>query len=181
MSPSTISVLDTLAGARHADPFSVLGPHVEHGRLVVRAMPFGRVRCRDARRSSALEMQKLHPAGIFEASIADGCSCLHTASGCPIPAGSRGGRRWYGLGRVLSDYDLYLFGEGNHTRIYDKLGAHPIKVGGAVGVHFCGVGPQRRSRQRRRRFQRVGRTVHPMRSLGASGVLGNLHPGGGAR
>ena len=27
--------------------------------------------------------------------------------------------------KVISEYDLYLFGEGNHTRIYDKLGAHP--------------------------------------------------------
>ena len=38
VSPSTISALDTLAGARHADPFSVLGPHVEHGRVVIRAI-----------------------------------------------------------------------------------------------------------------------------------------------
>ena len=29
----------------------------------------------------------------------------------------------YRYGRVIGDYDLYLFGEGNHTRIYDKLGA----------------------------------------------------------
>jgi 1,4-alpha-glucan branching enzyme len=24
----------------------------------------------------------------------------------------------------LTDFDLYLFGEGKHERIYDKLGAH---------------------------------------------------------
>ena len=25
----------------------------------------------------------------------------------------------------LTDYDLYLFGEGTHVRAYEKLGAHP--------------------------------------------------------
>ena len=33
----TITVLDAIAGACHADPFSVLGPHVERGRLTIRA------------------------------------------------------------------------------------------------------------------------------------------------
>ena len=43
----------------------------------------------------------------------------------------------YRYGRVVSDYDLYLFGEGNHTRIYDKLGAHVIKLGAVEGTHFA--------------------------------------------
>lgn len=34
----------------------------------------------------------------------------------------------------LSDYDLYLFAEGTHRRIYEKLGAH-CAAGG--GVHFA--------------------------------------------
>jgi hypothetical protein len=32
----------------------------------------------------------------------------------------------------LSDFDLYLFGEGKHERIYDELGAHA--VGGDAGA-----------------------------------------------
>ncbi len=31
------SALDAIASASHADPFSVLGPHIERGRLVIRA------------------------------------------------------------------------------------------------------------------------------------------------
>jgi 1,4-alpha-glucan branching enzyme len=27
----------------------------------------------------------------------------------------------------LTDFDLYLFGEGKHERIYDKLGAHAYR------------------------------------------------------
>ena len=38
---------------------------------------------------------------------------------------------------LISEYDLYLFGEGNHTRIYQKLGAHIVTVDGVQGVHFA--------------------------------------------
>ena len=38
---------------------------------------------------------------------------------------------------LISDYDLYLFGEGKHTRIYEKLGAHPLTVDGVAGYHFA--------------------------------------------
>jgi 1,4-alpha-glucan branching enzyme len=34
----------------------------------------------------------------------------------------------------ISDFDLHLFGEGNHQRIYDKLGAHPYSSGAASGA-----------------------------------------------
>ena len=33
---------------------------------------------------------------------------------------------------LISEYDLYLFGEGNHTRIYDKLGAHLLTADGVA-------------------------------------------------
>ncbi|PSN20486.1 1,4-alpha-glucan branching enzyme [filamentous cyanobacterium CCP5] len=37
---------------------------------------------------------------------------------------------------LLTDYDIYLFGEGNHHRIYEKMGAHPVQVEGVQGVYF---------------------------------------------
>ncbi|MDH5565423.1 MAG: 1,4-alpha-glucan branching protein GlgB [Myxococcales bacterium] len=37
----------------------------------------------------------------------------------------------------LSEQDLYLFNEGTHVRLYDKLGAHPGVVDGSEGVHFA--------------------------------------------
>src|SRR4029450_812616 len=36
----------------------------------------------------------------------------------------------------FSDYDAYLFKEGGDTRLYDKLGAHLVQLGGAAGVQF---------------------------------------------
>jgi 1,4-alpha-glucan branching enzyme len=37
----------------------------------------------------------------------------------------------------ISDQDIYLFKEGNHFRLYDKLGAHLTVKDGVAGVHFA--------------------------------------------
>ncbi len=37
----------------------------------------------------------------------------------------------------LSDMDIYLFKEGTHVKLYDKLGSHPMKREGADGVYFA--------------------------------------------
>lgn len=37
----------------------------------------------------------------------------------------------------LSDYDLYLLGEGTHSRAYAKMGAHLAERSGQQGVHFA--------------------------------------------
>jgi 1,4-alpha-glucan branching enzyme len=38
---------------------------------------------------------------------------------------------------LITDYDVYLFREGKHYRIYEKLGAHPLVVDGVSGVYFA--------------------------------------------
>ncbi len=38
---------------------------------------------------------------------------------------------------VFSDLDLYLFGQGKHYRIYEKMGAHVLTVNNVPGVHFA--------------------------------------------
>ena len=45
---------------------------------------------------------------------------------------------------VLTDFDLYLLGEGTHQRIYDKLGAHPMTLDGVDGVAFVVLAPNAR-------------------------------------
>lgn len=36
----------------------------------------------------------------------------------------------------VTEYDMYLFGEGTHYNIYEKLGAHPGKKGRKKGIYF---------------------------------------------
>ncbi len=38
---------------------------------------------------------------------------------------------------LLTDHDIYLFKEGTHFRLYDKLGAHVVKNGSVKGTYFA--------------------------------------------
>ncbi len=38
---------------------------------------------------------------------------------------------------LLTDHDIYLFKEGRHHRLYEKLGSHPGAVGDVAGTHFA--------------------------------------------
>ena len=37
----------------------------------------------------------------------------------------------------LTDYDIFLFKQGQHTHLFDKLGAHLMSADGVDGVHFA--------------------------------------------
>ena len=37
----------------------------------------------------------------------------------------------------ITDFDAYLFAQGNHYQIYEKLGAHPVVEDGKPGVYFA--------------------------------------------
>jgi len=38
---------------------------------------------------------------------------------------------------LLTDHDIYLFKQGTHYRLYEKLGSHPLRVQGQDGVLFA--------------------------------------------
>jgi 1,4-alpha-glucan branching enzyme len=38
---------------------------------------------------------------------------------------------------LITEYDVFLFKKGDHTKIYEKLGSHLAKSGGKRGVHFA--------------------------------------------
>ncbi len=76
----------------------------------------------------------------------------------------------YRYGRVLTDFDLHLFGEGTHNRIFDKLGAHRIAVGSTTGVHFAVWAPNADRVSVIGDFNGWDGRVHPMRLLAPGGV-----------
>ncbi|MEW6375843.1 MAG: 1,4-alpha-glucan branching protein GlgB [Thermodesulfobacteriota bacterium] len=38
---------------------------------------------------------------------------------------------------LLTDHDIYLFKEGSHFNLFDKLGSHPLTVDGTEGTYFA--------------------------------------------
>jgi 1,4-alpha-glucan branching enzyme len=65
-------------------------------------------------------------------------------------------------GAALTDHDVYLFREGTHTRLYEKLGAHPGIVDGEHGVVFAVWAPNAESVSVIGDFNGWDRARHPL-------------------
>jgi len=70
----------------------------------------------------------------------------------------------------LSDYDLYLFGEGSHYRIHDKLGAHPGELNGESGCWFAVWAPNARRVSVVGPFNDWDGRRHPLSPRASSGI-----------
>ena len=79
---------------------------------------------------------------------------------------------------LLSDQDLYLFNEGTHFHLYDKLGAHPVTVGGD-GTYFAVWAPNAERVSVMGDFNGWDPAPAPLRSRGASGIWEGVVPGVG--
>ncbi|MDH7516091.1 MAG: 1,4-alpha-glucan branching protein GlgB [Bacteroidota bacterium] len=77
----------------------------------------------------------------------------------------------------LTEFDLYLFGEGNHYKIYRKLGARMLVIDGIEGTEFSVWAPNARSVSVIGTFNDWDRRLHAMRVLGSSGVWEIFIPG----
>ena len=134
LTPAARAILD----GRHADPFVYLGPHTEKGKTVVRVfLP-------DASQVVAIsdggerKLDRIDAAGLFAGPLnGKGAYRLRARFGDDeVELEDR-----YRFPPVLSDYDLFLLGEGTQLRLYDKLGAHPMVLDGVAGVGFSVFAP----------------------------------------
>lgn len=83
----------------------------------------------------------------------------------------------YAFEPYISDLDRYLFAEGNHYEIYEKLGAHPMTYQGIEGTYFAVWAPDARSVSVVGNFNTWDSRLHPMRILGVSGIYELFIPG----
>lgn len=143
---TTINILEMqlIIDSNHSDPHRVLGMHeVNHNNkqsLVVRAyIPQAKtINVVDAKnKNKKYPMEKIHSYGFFE---------------CIIP----NRKKWFQYKLEITDYnsnswttydpyefsvgigeqDIYLFNQGTHYEIYNKLGANPTIIDGVEGVLF---------------------------------------------
>jgi len=77
----------------------------------------------------------------------------------------------------ITEFDLHLFGEGNHHAIYEKLGAHPVTRDGLAGTRFAVWAPNARRVSVVGDFNFWDGRRHPMQALASSGVWELFIPG----
>jgi 1,4-alpha-glucan branching enzyme len=168
---------DALAGARHSDPFSVLGPHIEGGGVVIRTYQPSAERVDVVRDGRAAPMTR-HHTGVFEAVFTDATGIFDYRLRAAYPGGHVVDiDDPYRYGRVITEYDVYLFSQGKHTRIYDKLGAHLMQIGAAAGAHFAVWAPNADRVSVVGDFNSWDGRAHPLRRLGPTGIWEIFIPG----
>lgn len=80
---------------------------------------------------------------------------------------------------LLSDLDLYLFNEGTHFQVYDKLGAHPAIVDGVAGTYFAVWAPNAAQVCVIGDFNGWDKASHPLCPRASSGIWEGFIPGVG--
>lgn len=143
--------IDRIVSNQHHDPFEILGCHQinENGQSVwvVRAyLP-------NAERASVLcpeerqeyPMVPVHHPHFFECRLP-----VAKLNNYQLKIWENGHERvtydpYAFRSSRLTDFDIHLFAEGNHHRIYEKLGAHLLTVDGVSGVYFAVWAPNARN------------------------------------
>ena len=81
-----------------------------------------------------------------------------------------------GIG-IIGELDRYLFGEGRHYKIYNKLGAHPTIYRGQAGYHFAVWAPHAAAVHLVGDFNGWNTEATPMTLLADSGIYEVFVPG----
>jgi len=78
---------------------------------------------------------------------------------------------------LLSSDDLFLFNEGSHFNLYDKLGAHVLTSDGREGTCFAVWAPDAERVSVAGDFNGWNRDTHPLGARGQSGIWEGFIPG----
>lgn len=175
-----------IINAEARDPFHSLGIHKVNSEgdgnvfFAIRSfLPNAKeVNVIDVETGNSYKMEKIHESGFFEVLVKDKSDFFtykydvtdyfdNTYSAydpyCFLP--------------VISDYDLYLFNQGNNHKIYENMGAHIRNINGIDGTLFTVWAPCARRVSVVGGFNQWDGRRHQMRNLGCSGVWELFIPG----
>jgi 1,4-alpha-glucan branching enzyme len=182
MSTADPAAVAALAGAYNSAPFDVLGQHAvtlaSGPALAIRTYQPQAAQV-DVRRGETLHtMQPADEPGFFETILPGETEFTNYQLQVTLPNGaSYVTDDPYRFAPVLSEFDLYLFGEGKHYELYEKLGAHCLEHEGVAGVVFAVWAPNAQRVSVVGDFNQWDGRRHPMRPRGASGLWELFIPG----
>jgi len=178
--------LQRLLAAEHADPHVLLGMHEvldmqQRPSLVVRVFnPHAEAVTVISVEDKPQEwpLTKIHVDGFFEGKIKGRTKWFpYELKTEDVQGHYFISRDPYSFSPVISEYDRFLFGEGTHYRIFDKLGAHPMEVDGVPGVLFAVWAPNAQRISVIGKFNNWDGRRHMMRLLQNSGIWELFVPG----
>jgi 1,4-alpha-glucan branching enzyme len=173
-----IDIVTEIINGDCKDPHIFLGMHVVDGKkknqdIVVRTYyPDAKfIELIDVTTSTAFLMTKLCDEGIFEIVFPNRIKLFEYK----LKITDLGDHSFithdpYSFWPVLSEFDIHLFSQGNHHRIFDKLGAHITTINNVSGTLFSVWAPCARRVSVIGSFNQWDGRRHQMRQLGSSGV-----------
>ena len=176
------AVIEELIYSESSDPHRALGPHMtEEGLLVQALIPTAKSVSVKLADGSQYPMEDVDPEGEYRGFFA-----------ALLPKKASKGYVYqvvydndvqeemgdpYGFKPQLTENDLKKFEAGIHYNLYDKLGAHLMKVGKTEGVYFAVWAPCAMRVSVVGDFNLWDGRRHQMRKLGSSGIFELFIPG----
>ncbi|MBV7433866.1 1,4-alpha-glucan branching protein GlgB [Cardiobacteriaceae bacterium TAE3-ERU3] len=160
--------IDNAFFARLQDPFSWLGVHHSNDGAIARILAPGAERVHILTDDHAYALKQVDDRGFFIGCLPHWTNTyrLHiTRNGESISVDDP-----YRFTSALSEYDLWLLGEGQHLRPYEQLGAHPMAHQETAGVRFAVWAPNAQRISVVGDFNGWDGRIHSMRKHSGSGV-----------
>ena len=131
--------LTRVARQLHPNPHALLGPHVEDGSSVVRAIrPLARAVRFLTREGLTVVARPIHEAGVFEAATPQLLLPDYRVEATYADGRIEVSHDPYAFQKpTLGQLDMHLFAEGKHYEIHKHLGAHERDHEGVHGTSFA--------------------------------------------
>jgi 1,4-alpha-glucan branching enzyme len=163
--------LERLIRREHGDPHSLLGAHETNGGVVVRVLRPAAAAVKVHANGKEVELEQVHPAGVFEGVVEGAGLPLEYELEVDYPDGNNFTMRDpYSFTPTFGELDMHLAVEGRHEQLYERLGAHVTEHQGVHGTAFAVWAPNARAVSVVGDFNSWDGRLHPMRSLGSTGI-----------
>ena len=174
----TVTDADRLNAREHSQPHAYLGAHPDGDGVIVRAWrPAAASVAVVAGGGKPVALERVHPAGVFEGRLPKAKLPLDYRYEVDYGGGTMPADDPYRFLPTVGELDLHLVGEGRHEEMWEKLGAHVRELEGVRGTSFAVWAPAARSVSVVGDFNYWDGRMHPMRSLGSSGIWEVFLPG----
>ncbi len=179
----TQNEINRIVNFEEPEPFDVLGQHVyrDENCSVIRAflpradvawISFG------GKKQTRQTMTCLNDSGLYQTVIENQVEDLDYKVGYRDETGYEfESEDPYAFLTEISDYDLYLIGQGTHFGSFEKFGARVCEFNGVWGVHFAVWSPNAKAISVVGDFNFWRSGSHPMTRVHFSGVWGLFVPG----
>lgn len=155
--------------ARHHNPFNYLGQHKQNKGYVQRVFNPNAKKVSVKVGAKWQPLKRIDQAGFFESTTPKALSTPYLLK-IEIPDDVYEVHDAYSFSNAITEQEIFLFSEGNLKEAYKTLGAQVMAQQGVAGVRFAVWAPNAERVSVVGNFNEWDGRIHPMRSLGSSGV-----------